>query len=158
MADAPKPQPPQIHEPFREVAAAILVGTCGRLLFQQRDDIPGLLYAGLVGLFGGHREGDESFLACVQRELLEETGLALAPGRFEPLVTFTVAYPAGGGVKGQFYAVRGFPIDAAVITEGQPLVIARDQLPGLLPRMTPSACYVARLFMELKPDGGGDAL
>ena len=158
MQDAQKPPAPQIHEPYREIAAAILAGSCGRLLLQQRDDIPGLLYAGLVGLFGGHREGDETFLECVGRELLEETGLALAPERFEPLVTFTVTYPAGGGVKGQFYVVRDFPIDAAVITEGQPLVIARDQLPGLLPRMTPSTCYVARLFMEMRPDGGGDVL
>ena len=46
--------------------------------------------------------------------------------------------------------MRDFPIDAAVITEGQPLVIERRQLPDLLPRMTPSTCYAARLFMELK--------
>ena len=148
----------EIHEPSREVAASILLGTCGRLLFQQRDDIPGLLYAGLVGLFGGHREGDETPLECVRRELLEETGLALAPERFQPLVAFQVTYPAGGGVKGSFYIVRDFPIDAAVITEGQPLVIERRQLPDLLPRMTPSTCYVARLFMELQTGGGVDAL
>ena len=139
-----------IMEPYREVAAAIVVGTCGRLLFQQRDDIPGLLYAGMIGLFGGHREREESPLQCVQRELHEETGLVFAPERFEPLVSIRSGYPAGGGIKGDFYVLRDVPLDKVVITEGQPLVTVRAEMPDLLPRMTPSTCYVARLFMELK--------
>ena len=139
----------QIQEPYREIAAAILIGADGLLFFQQRDDIPGLLYAGMVGLFGGHREGDESSLQCVRREVLEETGITLAPSQFAPLVAFSVAYPAGGGVKGDFYVVRDFPIASAVVTEGTGLVIAPSDLPALLARMTPSTCYAARLFMEL---------
>jgi 8-oxo-dGTP diphosphatase len=137
----------QIDEPFREVAAAIVVGTCGRLLFQQRDDSPGLLYAGLVGLFGGHKEGDETPIETVRRELEEETGLAFGAERFQPLVDFSVAYPAGGGVKGLYYVLRDVPITDVVVTEGTALVATRDELPALLPRMTPSACYVTRLFM-----------
>jgi hypothetical protein len=35
------------------------------------------------------------------------------------------------------------------VTEGTALVATRDELPALLPRMTPSACYVTRLFMML---------
>ena len=139
-----------IVEPYREVAAAILIGTCGRLLFQQRDDLPGLLYAGLIGLFGGHREGNESFRECVQRKLLEETGMTFTADRLTPLVEFSAAYPAGGGVKGKYFVVRLVPLDELVITEGSPLVVERGQLPALLPRMTPSACYVTRLFMEQK--------
>lgn len=139
----------QIDEPFREVAAAIVVGTCGRLLFQQRDDIPGLLYAGLVGLFGGHKEGSETPIETVRRELEEETGLAFAAERFQPLVDFSVAYPAGGGVKGLYYVLRDVPIADVEVTEGSGLVVAREDVPALLPRMTPSACYVTRLFMML---------
>ena len=137
-----------IKEPYREIAAAILIGSCGRMLFQQRDNIPGLLYAGLVGLFGGHREGSETPLECVMRELHEETGIAFAADRFQPLVSVEIAYPAGGGVKGSFFIVRGVPIDDVVITEGQPLVIQPGELPALLPRMTPTTCYAARLFLE----------
>ena len=140
----------EIHEPYREVAASILLGTCGRLLFQQRDDIPGLLYAGMIGLFGGHREGEETPLQCVQRELHEETGLMFHAARFTPLVAFQSAYPAGGGVKGSFYVLREVPLDQVVITEGSPLIIERGQIAVLLGKMTPSACYAARLFMELK--------
>jgi hypothetical protein len=35
----------------RETASAVLIDTAGRLLLQQRDDIPGILFPGMVGLF-----------------------------------------------------------------------------------------------------------
>ena len=138
-----------IREPYREVAATMIIGTCGRLLFQQRDDIPGLLYAGMIGLFGGHREDGETSLVCVRRELEEELGLKLAAERFEPLAEFTISYPLGGGVKGAYYIVRDVHLDRIVVTEGAPLIAERSDLPGLLPRMTPTACLVTRLFMML---------
>ena len=140
--------PEPFHEPAREVAAAILIGTCGRLLLQQRDDVPGILYPGLVGLFGGHREGSETLLETVRREVEEETGLAFPPERFEHLVDFRVAYAGGGGVTASYYVLRDVPIADVVVTEGSALVIEPAELPGLLHRMTPSACYVARLFIH----------
>jgi len=45
----------------REVTSAILLSTDGRLLFQLRDDFPHIPDPGKVGVFGGHREGDETF-------------------------------------------------------------------------------------------------
>jgi len=51
----------------REVACAILIDTRGHFLLQQRDDLVGILHPGKVGLFGGHREGDETLLECVVR-------------------------------------------------------------------------------------------
>jgi 8-oxo-dGTP diphosphatase len=137
-----------IIEPYREVSGAIIVGTCGRLLLQQRDDVPGILYPGQIGLFGGHREGSETPLACIQRELLEELGLNLEPDRCTPLVELSLAYPLGGGIKASYYIVEEVPLDAIIVTEGAPLVIERSRLGGLLARMTPTACYGARLFLE----------
>lgn len=143
-----------INEPYREVAAAILIGTCGRLLLQQREDIPGLLYAGMVGLFGGHREGSETRIETVLREIEEEIGIAFTPDRLEPLVTLSARYPASGGVDGAFFVIRDVPLDRIAVTEGLPLIITRAELPALLGRMTPSACYVARVFMESERAGG----
>jgi hypothetical protein len=42
----------------REIACAIIVDAQGRFLLQQRDDVPGILQPGKVGLFGGHRENN----------------------------------------------------------------------------------------------------
>ena len=72
----------------REIACAIMIDTCGRFLLQQRDDVPGIVCPGMVGLFGGHREGTETFLQCVVREVHEETTYFVAPQRFAPLTSY----------------------------------------------------------------------
>lgn len=55
---------------------------CGAdILTYQRDDKPGLGWAGLWDLPGGGREGNETPEACLLRELDEEFGLTLPPGR-----------------------------------------------------------------------------
>jgi hypothetical protein len=45
----------------RETSGAILIDSFGRLLFQQRDDKPQVSYPGMIGLFGGNREGNETW-------------------------------------------------------------------------------------------------
>jgi 8-oxo-dGTP pyrophosphatase MutT (NUDIX family) len=57
----------------RDISLAILIDSQGRFLFQQRDDVPGIVAQGKIGHFGGHREGNETFLECVVREVQEET-------------------------------------------------------------------------------------
>jgi 8-oxo-dGTP diphosphatase len=131
----------------REVAAAILLGTCGRVLLQQRDDVPGILYPGMIGLFGGHREAGEMYLACAQREIEEETGHRVLLDRFEEIVTMVAGYPDGSTVKGAYFLVRNVPTATLVITEGTLLAVLPKDLPALLNRMTPSACLACRLFL-----------
>jgi 8-oxo-dGTP diphosphatase len=68
---------------MREGASAILFDTDGRLLLQLRDNVPHIRDPGKLGLFGGGREGNESFLDCIVREVHEEIGYYLPPERFE---------------------------------------------------------------------------
>ena len=57
------------HE--REIACAILIDTSVRFLLQQRDDVVGILHPRKVSLFGGHREGDETFLQrCTKKSAI----------------------------------------------------------------------------------------
>ena len=58
-----------------EVAVAILYQD-DRFLLQLRDDIPGILYPGHWGFFGGHMELGEDPPTAMRRELLEEIGYA----------------------------------------------------------------------------------
>jgi len=133
-------------QPPREFASAILVDTCGRLLLQLRDDVPGILYPGFVGLFGGHREGDETFLECVCREVHEETSFRVAPDRFEHMGSYSGSDPGGRRVLGEFFITREIPVDALRITEGSLLIAQLDQLPELAPRLVPSALSAVRIF------------
>jgi 8-oxo-dGTP diphosphatase len=68
---------------LHEIAPTVIFDDLGRLLLQQRDDIPGILYPGAIGLFGGHREGEETFLACAVREIHEELSFYVPPERFD---------------------------------------------------------------------------
>ncbi|MEH2117462.1 NUDIX hydrolase [Nostoc sp.] len=58
------------------VAIAILYQK-NKFLMQLRDNIPGILYPGYWGLFGGHIEPDETPNIAVKREILEEIGYNL---------------------------------------------------------------------------------
>ncbi|NDJ21856.1 NUDIX domain-containing protein [Nostoc sp. B(2019)] len=60
------------------VAIAILYQE-NKFLMQLRDNIPGILYPGYWGLFGGHIEPGETPDVAVKREILEEIGYTLPP-------------------------------------------------------------------------------
>ena len=75
----------------REFACALIIDTVGRFLLQQRDDIPGIIQAGKIGMFGGHREASEFFLECVAREIREEISYAVPEHRFEYLTSYNDA-------------------------------------------------------------------
>ena len=134
----------------RKIAAAILIGENGNYLLQLRDDKPGLLFAGMIGLFGGHVEKGEKFIDCVMREIDEETGHK--PGRtaFEPLVKCRNRYPGGARVKGAFYVVKNVPEKKLIITEGTMISVLPEDLPGYLARMTPATCFVIKTWLDLK--------
>lgn len=140
-----------LDEPFREVAGALILGDCGRMLFQQRDDVPHILYPGMIGLFGGHFEAGETALDCVRREIGEEIGVFLPPTRFTQLATLNIGYPLGGGVNATYFLLEGIKIGNLTATEGAPLVVEPNVTPGLLYRMTPTACFATRLFMLQYP-------
>jgi len=57
--------------PVNHVALAILHQK-NQYLLQLRDDIPGIVYPGYWGFFGGHIEPGESPEAALRRELQEE--------------------------------------------------------------------------------------
>ncbi|MGE0667730.1 MAG: NUDIX hydrolase [Sphingomonadales bacterium] len=60
------------------------------VLVYQRDDFPGLRYAGMWDLPGGGREGDETPVECALRELEEEFGIRVDPDA----ITWKRVYPS----------------------------------------------------------------
>ncbi len=133
---------------LREIACALILDTKGRALLQRRDDIPGIIQPGKLGLFGGHREGDETFLQCAMRELKEEIGQSLGPERFERLAGFEGEDPETGEgmLRAEYFIVRGVPAEDLVVTEGELFVASLDQL-AALPDLTPIAQFVINRFL-----------
>jgi len=130
-----------------ETASAILAGDCGRLLFQRRDDVADILYPGMIGLFGGHREPGETALEGVCREVHEELGLVVPPDRFSVLAECTV--PVRGKLLSEtVFRADGIQTSAIEITEGRLFPLAAEDLPAHLCDMTPITCCAVRILMD----------
>jgi 8-oxo-dGTP pyrophosphatase MutT (NUDIX family) len=136
----------------REGAAAILISTDGRLLLQLRDNLPHVSDPGKIGLFGGRREDDESFLDCVVREVHEEIDLYLAPERFELIGSyFGPDHATPHGIRhGQVFVARNVPVDQLTITEGSLRIVALDELQRIQDLLAPSAKYALDVFLKLE--------
>lgn len=131
----------------REIACAILIDRHGRFLLQQRDDIVGIIHPGKVGLFGGHREGSETFLECVVREVHEELSYFIPAERFKYLTEITgedIDADSGGSVRGDFFVARDIPVEALVVTEGSLLIVEPDDVTALYKRLTPTARFALK--------------
>jgi 8-oxo-dGTP diphosphatase len=134
----------------REVTSAILVSTDGRLLFQLRDDLPHIPDPGKVGVFGGHREGDETFLECVVREVYEEICHYLPPERFEPIGRYFGSdhFLPNVTLHSEVFTARDVPIDRLTITEGSLKIVAVDELPNIQDELAPLAKHALDLFLK----------
>jgi 8-oxo-dGTP pyrophosphatase MutT (NUDIX family) len=134
----------------REIACAILIDTSGRLLLQQRDDVPNIRQPGKIGLFGGHREGNETYLQCVVREISEEISYFVSPDRFEHLASYDGVELEGedGTVRGEFFIAREIPADTLVVTEGSLLVVEAHGLAAIGLKLAPFARFAIKAFYE----------
>jgi 8-oxo-dGTP diphosphatase len=132
----------------RKVAATIIFDTFGRLLLQQREDIPSILYPGKISLFGGHVEGDETFLDCIVREVREELSYYVPPGQFEHvtrLVGPDRAIP-GGTIHEEFFVTRDVPVDRLTVTEGSLKIVIVGKISEIEHALTPTALFALQSF------------
>ena len=132
----------------RETSGAILINSFGRLLFQQRDDNPKIMYPGKIGLFGGHREGNETFLECVVREVYEEISYFVPSERFAHLTSYDGADPYGGTIRAEIFVANNVPADRLVITEGSLLTIKPEDVATVAARFSPSARFAMKAFLN----------
>lgn len=96
----------QVH-----VAIAILYSS-GKFLLQLRDDIPGIIYPGCWGLFGGHLEPGETPAFALERELLEEIGYV------PPMLSEFGCYSDSKVVRYVYHAPLTVELNQLVLGEG----------------------------------------
>lgn len=136
----------------REGTSALLVSSDGRLLLQLRDNHPHVTDPGMIGLFGGRREGDETFLECVVREVHEEIGYYLPPQRFELIGRYSGPDYLGpnGTLHGEVFLARNVPLDKITVTEGHLEIVAIEELENIRDLLAPSAIYALEIFLKLE--------
>ncbi|MFL4469055.1 NUDIX hydrolase [Tateyamaria armeniaca] len=102
----------------RVIGAKLALFVGDRLATLQRDDTPGLLWAGYWDLPGGGIEPGETPLQCVLRETREELSLALDPHQ----ITWGRAYGTSSGDVSWFFAAHvAAAVEAQIVLgdEGQ---------------------------------------
>lgn len=125
----------------REVAAAHIIDTRGRFPLQQRDNIPGTLIPGKIGLFGGHREGNETFLECASGKSMKKSATSYHQSALNTSQVSegpTHPYVAGGTLSREFYVIRDVPVEPLRLTDGT-LFVAEMKVSGAMekyPRST----------------------
>lgn len=137
----------------REGTSALLVSTDGRLLMQLRDDLPHVTDRGKISLFGGRREGAETFLECVVREIHEEIGYYLPPERFELIGRYSGPDHAtpNGRLRGEVFLAREVPIDQLTVTEGRLEIVATDDLERISHMLARPATFALEIFLKREP-------
>ena len=122
-----------------QVAMAILYQD-KKFLMQLRDDIPGILYPGCWGLFGGHLESGETPEAGLTREVKEE-------------INYTMSTPVKLGcyndesvVRHIYHAPLKVSIETLVLEEGWDFSLVS------LPDICRGSCYSEKAGQE-KPLG-----
>jgi len=114
-----------------EVAIAILYRS-GRFLMQLRNDIPGILYPGCWGFFGGHLEPGETPEVGMRRELLEE--ISYSPPQLAKFDCYNDAHV----IRHIFHAPLTVELNQLVLQEGWDL--------GLL---TPEQIQAGQAYSEV---------
>ena len=137
----------------RETTGAIIIDTLGRFLFQLRDNVVGITNPGKIGLFGGHREGDETFLECIVREIHEEIGYFVPADCFEHLGSFDGADidSREGTILGHLFVARDIPVDALAITEGSLLIVQPAEIDEIAPRLAPTTRLALKAYLNTWP-------
>jgi 8-oxo-dGTP diphosphatase len=135
----------------REFTCAVLIDTLGRFLLQQRDNVPGIVHPGKIGLFGGHRERGETYLQCIVREVREELSYFMPPERFEYLASYDATDADADGntiVHGEFYVARRVPVEKVMVTEGTLFIAVASELSALEYRLSPSGKAGLTAFLK----------
>jgi 8-oxo-dGTP diphosphatase len=135
----------------REFACAVLIDTSNRFLLQQRDNIPGIVQPGKIGLFGGHREEGETYLQCIVREIYEEISYFIPPGEFRYLGGYDAADRQAGSetpIHGEFFLARDVPAEKIRVTEGRLFIASLDELASLEQRLSPSGKAGLRAHLD----------
>jgi 8-oxo-dGTP diphosphatase len=135
---------------LREGSAAILIDMDGRLLMQLRDNVPHIVDPGKISLFGGRREGKESFLDCIVRETYEEIGYYLPPARFERIARwFGPDYAVPDGIfRAEVFLARAVPVEKLTITEGRLKIVEVDALEEILHSLALPAQFAIQTFLK----------
>jgi len=104
-------------------AGFLLKTTDNKLLLQQRDNKPGIANPGMIAIFGGTAEVNETPDDCAKREAFEEVGLSINKTELKPLGIYHTTIPDVGEVESHIFLIEGVKLDNLHLKEGESIFV-----------------------------------
>lgn len=137
----------------KHMASFILYTSDGRVLLQQRDDKPGLAYAGYWTIFGGAVEDGETPETAAHRELREELDLSLPLAHFETYTCPVRSIPGELDVLVHVYTAQlDRPVEALTLHEGQGMALFDAESAAQLDLAFQKSPVLARYFASRREE------
>ena len=125
---------------MRETAGAVLINSEVKFLFQLRDNIPTIVYPGMISSSVVIAKQTKCSFNAFVAKCEERSSYDVDAGRFETLGRYSHVHPDGSSAVCEIFVARGIPILGLVITEGTLFVATSEELPQRLStQMSPSA-------------------
>ncbi|MGF1455486.1 MAG: NUDIX domain-containing protein [Alphaproteobacteria bacterium] len=140
LAPLPKEVPPFY-------SGVILWGRSGKLLVQQRDDIPGIVNPGMVGTFGGGGHEGETPEEAAIREIKEELNIDLRAGDLIRLEDRERRFRGGVTIRIYSFGVINVSEEDIVCSEGELLRVDPDKIRDV-PKITPGCLAMALQLID----------
>ncbi len=128
-------------------SGVILWGRSGKLLVQQRDDIPGIVNPGMVGTFGGGGHEGETPEEAAIREIKEELNIDLDPADLIRLEDRERRFQGGLTIKIYSFGVVDVPEDTIIVSEGALLRVDPERVRDV-PKITDGCLAMALQLIE----------
>ncbi len=126
-------------------AGILLITPNNKLILQQKDNIPGIVYPGMITTFGGKVEEDESPKQAALREINEELSLVLDD--IELLKVFHKPInDHDDNVNCYIFIARNINIENLKIREGKRWVLMDKKNEGKKLNLSPLAKEIVEFF------------
>ncbi len=115
-----------IYKNYKNKGSGVIVVTNDNLVaLQHRDDVEGVSYRNMIGLFGGgYEDVDSSFEMTALREIEEELSIKIKEKDLELLMVYDI--PSISKVR-KTYVIRGINKSNLFIKEGQGIIFVKDK-------------------------------
>lgn len=94
-----------------------------KLLLQQRDNKPDMVNPGMIAIFGGTAEKNESPVDCAKREAFEELGLSLNNKELKLFEIYHTTIPNIGEVKSHIFLIENVNQNDLHLHEGKSIFV-----------------------------------
>ena len=125
----------------KSYSGVLLISPERDYILQRRDQAPGIQNPGLIGIFGGRAEQNETEVACAIRELREELDLLVSADDLVPLLQVDMAV-RNDLISCTIFVLDNVQLGSLTLMEGAAIEILSKEAATTSPNLSPLCLHV----------------